>query len=181
LSKLYFHHVGRLGLSDFAKTVFSRRSVDLISEVRAVDTRDRLTRSLTRLFPSGDFNCWGVPSGATTVIQNLSPGDHVLLVESIGPDGKVPALCRVKHFERSLLPELSYALWGDAKYPLIFFFDTERIKLSWEDLVGHLGYASNFDPRGKFYSVADTRLERFAGLTGLLQLIRAQHGLNRVE
>jgi hypothetical protein len=135
--------------------------------------RQALIEDVRRAFPKGEFNCWGVPSGAKYVISNLAPGDVVLLVESVHAMGcNVPALCEVKVFRRIELPDLSAFLWKDPKYPYIFFFNTMRLNLDWLRMIEHLGYAQNFDPRGKFYTIRDDRIANFGGPEGYVKYLR---------
>lgn len=70
------------------------------------------------------------------------------------------------------LRDLSFSLWGNDKYPYIFFFRTEKLTLSWPELREHLGYAHNFDPRGNFYPVRDDRLDDFGGVAAYVEGLR---------
>jgi hypothetical protein len=174
--KLYYHHVGQEGSAkDFPKTVFSRIPISLVLD--SVPTnhpyRGDLIAELQNRFPSGSFNCWGVPSGAKIVLSNLQVGDVVLLVQSTHMTGSIPALCEVKVFLPIEFRALSMALWGEEKYPYIFFFDTEELDFLWIKFIEDIGYSSNFDPRGKFYSVGDDRLARFNGAPGYVKYLRA--------
>jgi putative restriction endonuclease len=96
----------------------------------------------------------------------------VILVRSSRIDGDVPALCEAKVFFPNRLPSLSTALWGEERFPYVFFFNTERLDLSWIEFVQDIGYADNFNPRGNFYSVADHRLSRFNGPAGYIRHLR---------
>ncbi len=176
--KLYFHHVGQKGASeDFKKTVYARVPISL-AETSVPDSdpsKAELLSSLHRNFPVGSFNCWGVPSGAATVIRNLSVGDAVLLVESASPTGgSIPALGIVKTFLRQEYRSLSHALWGNDRYPYIFFFETEPLNMEWIDLVNDLGFDPKFDPRGNFYSVAEERTEKLGGTKRYVARIRTK-------
>jgi 5-methylcytosine-specific restriction protein A len=154
--QLYFHHVGESGSKrDFPRTVWNEVSIKTVEENIPLDDphRSSLLRDLYSRFPHGRFNVWGVPQGASTVIKKLSAGDAVLLVESIRLAGSVPALCPVGVFCPRPLSKLSTALWGEAHFPYVFFFHTQALNLSWDELKEHLGYAPRFDPRGQFYSV----------------------------
>lgn len=99
--KLYYHHVGKKGADeDFKKTVFARVPISLVESSVPNDEPDKtpLLSELNEKFPIGSFNCWGVPSGAASVIKNLSVGDAVLLVETASEyGGNIPALGVVKH------------------------------------------------------------------------------------
>lgn len=171
---LFFHHVGQPGsASDFPKTVYSTR---LISEVeKSIPDENpekfHLINELKLNFPSGRFNCWGVPEGAKSIIRNLKNGDTVLLVQSSRIDGKVPILCKVKVYLPVKLNELSKVLWGDDKYPFIFFFDSEEIDLMWIDFREHLGYMEKFDPRGNFYKVASERLQSYGSIQNYIDYL----------
>lgn len=175
--KLFYHHVGQKGSEDFKKTVFKEVPISVVEDSLPLDdpTREELLQRLRSRFPGGKFNCWGVPAGAKPVIQNLTEGDCVLLVESVGAMGRVPALCQVDLYWRKQLRPLSRALWGDDKFPYIFFFRTEELSLNWIQFLEHLDYKENFDPRGKFYSVADNRLVEFGGVEQYVVYLRTDY------
>jgi hypothetical protein len=64
--KLFLHHVGQEGAEeDFKKTVYKDISIETVeSNVPASEPRrDELLNELRQEFPSGFFNCWGVPAG----------------------------------------------------------------------------------------------------------------------
>src|SRR3569833_688062 len=165
----FYHHVGIKGSADFDSTVFSHVSID---EIAANGAPDELIDQLTGKFPRGWVNCWGVPSGASSVIRRLEQGDTVLLVKTSGTDDdSIPAMAIVKVYWREQLPRLSQFLWGDNKYTYIFFFDTKRINLTWRDFIQHVDYSDRFDPRGKFYSIDDGRLSNFNGSQGYTEYI----------
>jgi 5-methylcytosine-specific restriction protein A len=177
--QLYFHHVGESGSKrDFPRTVWNEVSIRTVEDNVPLDNpyRGLLLRDLNSRFPDGRFNVWGVPQGASTVIKKLSSGDAVLLIESIRLAGSVPALCPVSVFYPQPLSELSTALWGEAHFPYVFFFHTQPLRLSWDELKEHLGYAPRFDPRGKFYSVKVGKPAEFsshAAFVDWLQVERA--------
>jgi hypothetical protein len=173
--RLFFHHVGQKGADeDFKKTVYKDISIETVeSNVPVSDPhRDELLNQLRQEFPTGLFNCWGVPAGAKSVIRQLAAGDFVLLVHSATEYGEVPVLCRVQVFWPDELRVLSFALWGNDKYPYIFFFRTEKLTLSWPEFREHLSYRHNFDPRGNFYSVASHRLDNFGGVGAYVEGLR---------
>lgn len=178
--KLFFHHVGQIGSAeDFPKTIYGSR---LISEVESSISdvnpeKYPLIQSLMGNFPSGRFNCWGVPEGAKSVIRNLSKGDCVLLVQSARIDGMVPILCKVKVFHPVKLNELSKQLWGDDKYPFIFFFDTLEISLTWIEFREHMGYMERFDPRGNIYKVDENRLSSYGSVPKYIEFIENKYSI----
>ena len=174
--KIYYHHVGEPGANaDFPKTVFNNVPIQLVKDSLPdiFPFKSLLIQDLEASFPDGVFNCWGVPSGAAIVIKNLKIGDAVLLVESVNIKGEIPALAIVKVYHTQEMTSLSQALWGNTKYSYIFFFKTIKLDYYWINLLDEIGYNENFDPRGKFYAIADSRLEKFGGAEAFLEhLIR---------
>ncbi|MEP0859029.1 HNH endonuclease [Trichocoleus sp. DQ-U1] len=169
--ELFFHDVGLKGATrDFPKTVFSQVPISLVGQ--SVPNNEQykaaLLEELQSKFPSGRFNCWGVPSGANSVIKTLKVGDAMLLIKTTGGAGEIPALGIVKVFQKHQMHELSIALWGEAKFPYIFFFDTELISLTWQVFKSHVGYDSKFRPSGNVYRVRSDRLEQVNGVEGYL-------------
>jgi 5-methylcytosine-specific restriction protein A len=171
--KLFYHHVGKAGADeDFKKTVFNRvpnSSLEIIPHSEPY--RPDIIRGVNAAFPEGSFNCWGVPSGADMVIRRLEVGDVVLLVKTTGEYGEIPALGMVKGFWKQQLRELSEALWGEGKYPYVFFFNTQVLDLTWMEFVEDLGIKPNFEPRGRFFSVATKRLAAFGGAAGYVDYL----------
>jgi hypothetical protein len=173
--RLFFHHVGQKGADeDFKKTVYKEVSIQTVENnvPGSYPHRDELLSQLRQEFPDGFFNCWGVPAGAKSVIRQLAADDCVVLVHSATEYGQVPALCHVQVFWPDELRDLSFALWGNVKYPYIFFFRTVELTLSWPEFSEHLGYKHNFDPRGNFYSVASHRLDGFGGVEAYVNGLR---------
>ncbi len=171
---LYFHHVGRQGAQeDFRKTVFSDVGLSIIETgiPQRDPFRNLLLRDLRSKFPMGVCNCWGVPAGEEATIAALRPGDVVLLVESVGPRGTVPALCPVEVYRHHPLPHLSRLLWGSSEFPFVFFFRTERLSFPWQQMQTDLEYLSKFNPR-RMFRVKPERLSRFGGATGYVRRLR---------
>lgn len=161
---LFFHDVGQKGANrDFPRTVFNSVGIDVVEKNAPEHLRDEMVSSLHSLFPSGKFNCWGVPVGAKSVIGQLEPGDVMLLVQTTSGEGVIPALCPVVAFWKEPMFNLSQALWEDTRFPFIFFFTTRRIYLTWAKLKRDIGYAHNFRPRGNTYRIREDRFNRFGG------------------
>jgi len=178
--RLYFHHVGESGSRrDFPRTIWNEVSIRTVEQNIAVDNpfRSHILRDLNTKFPDGRFNCWGVPHGASTIIKHLGVGDVVLLVESIRLEGSIPALCPVSVFHPQVLTQLSSALWGESHFPYVFFFHTERLRLSWDQLKEHLGYRPRFDPRGKFYRVKEEKPSTFPSQDAYIRWLRENFSL----
>ncbi|GCE06635.1 HNH endonuclease [Dictyobacter aurantiacus] len=173
--QFFFHHVGQAGSSDFDKTVFKDVDIAILNNKLTADIQDSAIKALSSLFPDGHFNCWGVPEGAKFVIRNLNAGDYVLLVESARIDGFIPALCHVKYYIQSLQPVLSEALWGNKKYPYIFFFQTEQLELPWIDFLEQVEYKPNFNPAGSFLSIRNERIAKFGEAEGYAKYLRTNY------
>jgi len=138
--------------------------------------RSEMLHRLGAEFPAGLFNCWGVPAGAQSVIGQLEAGDHVVLVESATEYRQAPVLCDVRAYWPYELRGLSQALWGNEKYPYVFFFRTEKLTLSWSEFREHLGFKPNFSPRGMFYRVTPERLDDFGGVEAYVKELRHNYG-----
>lgn len=179
--KVFYHVVGLEGANeDFKKTVFGKQSISTVKR-NIPDTspyKAEIIRSLEKTFPDGQFNAWGVPAGAKSVIKNLQTGDAVLLVESIGMNGKVPALGIVDVFGPEELKELSKAFWGNERFPFIFFFRTEKLNLTWEEMHRELGFDPNYRPPALFHHIKEERLRFFGGAEGYVKKIRESYSLD---
>jgi 5-methylcytosine-specific restriction enzyme A len=176
--KLFLHHVGQEGAEeDFNKTVYKDISIGTVeSNVPVSDPRrDELLNELRQEFPRGFFNCWGVPSGASSVIRRLEAGDYVLLLESATQDGQVPVLCQVRLYWPHKLWDLSLSLWNSYNYPYIFFFHTEMLNLGWPEFMEHVGYKPTYNPRGNFNSVASEKLSDFGGVEEYIRYLRGHY------
>ncbi len=171
--QVYFHHVTPEGAAaDFPKTVFTDLPISLVEDniPDSVPTRLVLLSSLAQSFPTGFFNCWGVPSGAASVIKNLGVGDAVLLVESNRTESPIPALCIVSTYTNTPLHDLSKILWGSTHYPFIFFFKTQELNLTWGEFISHVGYSPAYNPRGTFNPV-QKNLDQFQGPAGYVKFL----------
>lgn len=176
--RVFFHVVGRDNAAlDFPKTVHSRKPIRFVEEALSEQVGGQMAEQLRTIFPSGTYNCWGVPEGANLVIRSLQPGDAVLLVETIGAGGRVPALAEVKYYWHRPLPALSEALWGDNRFPFIFFFDTEPLRLTWEDLRKELGFNIRYRPPPHFHSVRSERLAEMGGPQTFVDRIRRHYSV----
>ena len=87
--------------------------------------------------------------------------------------GPVPALCQVKLFWPHEFRPLSDALWGDFKYPYIFFFRTEQLTLEWDLFCKDMGFKENYNPAGLFQRVRPDRLAKFGGVEGYVSYLRS--------
>ncbi|PAP80839.1 restriction endonuclease [Rubrivirga sp. SAORIC476] len=162
--QLFFHDVGLKGAErDFPKTVFGDVAVELVERSAPSHLRAEMVDTLLSLFPSGTFNCWGVPAGAKSAIEHLQVGDVMVLIRTTGGDGDMPAMCPVQAFWKEPMPSLSTALWGSDRFPYVFFCKTEPIELTWTQFKKDVDYAPNFRPSGNVYRVRQDRLRKHGG------------------
>jgi len=172
--QLFFHDVGLKGATrDFPKTVFGNVSISMVEKHAPAALKTEMLSTLQQLFPNGQFNAWGVPSGAASVVSRLKTGDVMLLIRTTGGDGDIPALCIVKAYWQQEMSDLSNALWGDAHFPYIFFFNTEPMFLTWKQFKQDVGYAMNFRPSGQVYRVNQDRFSAFQDPRGYLTYLLA--------
>ena len=174
----FLHYVGRSGSArDFPKTVFTERPTSLVLE-RVPDNHPQKGYLLLQLgehFPSGRWNCWGVPSGATPAIGRLSKGDVFLLMETHAERGPIPALGVVEVYLPQRFPALSRALWGDGGFPYILFFRTEPLSLTWPELRHRLGYQPTYKgPIGQVQRINDAKVRHAGGPSRLLEWLRSK-------
>ncbi|XGW00256.1 MAG: hypothetical protein ACAF41_15135 [Leptolyngbya sp. BL-A-14] len=176
--QLFFHNVGLNGANrDFPKTVSNRIPITVAEQSIPLDApyREEVVQQLQSRFPLGSFNCWGVPTGAESIMKNLNVGDAMLFVKTIGGEhGEIPALGIVKVFVKKQMRELSKVLWGDLGYPYIFFFDTENISLNWTSFKDAVGYKANYRPPGYVSRVANLKKiqAKFNGVQGYINFLR---------
>ncbi|MCD9545025.1 restriction endonuclease [Photobacterium carnosum] len=176
--QLYIHDVGLKGsTTDFPKTINSNISIQKITEHVPDNLKQEVYETLITKFPNGFCNAWGVPLGASSVINKLAINDVILLIKTTGGDGEIPALCHVQGFWREPLLELSDFLWGNTHFPYVFFFKTEDIKLTWFQLKTDLGYKQNYRPSGQVSRVIESRLTDFGGVNAYVDMLR--HGIER--
>jgi len=168
---LYFHHVGEAGSDeDFPKTVWAEIDLNEAESVCPKNVKySELFSYLRACFSDGVFNAWGVPSGAKSVIKNLRPGDGVFLVESLSRPFGVSCFAKVGAYVPDEYQELSTYLWQSQRFPYIFFFNTEKIKISWPFFASSIGYKPNYNPAGTFNRISDERINAAGGVAELLR------------
>lgn len=170
--QLFFHDVGLKGANaDFPKTIYSDIAISDIVAQCPVELREVIRESLSKEFPTGRCNAWGVPLGAKSVIKQLTYNDVMLLIKSTGGLEEIPVLCHVKFFPKEQLLELSKFLWGSTHFPYIFFFKTQDIDLNWTQFKEDVDYLPKFRPSGNVYRVKSERLLRFGGASGYVKTL----------
>jgi hypothetical protein len=107
----------------------------------------------------------------------MEVGDCVLLLGLAGLHGHFPAMGIVRVFLPENYFDLSKALWGEERFPLVFFFTTERIQYSWPTFTDDMNYKSNWRPGGLFYQIGPDRLAPFGGAAPYVNHVRANYAL----
>lgn len=173
--KAFYHVIGRGNAAeDFPKTVYTRVPIARIAAGLPELERTMILPRLEALFPTGDCNVWGVPAGAEGVFTRVEEGDAVFLVESTGQGGLVPALAQVKLIWPRPLQGLSEALWGANRFPLVFFFDTEPLALTWAQLHDELKF-NNYRAPALLHSIGPAKLSARGGAEGFTAYMRTRY------
>lgn len=184
--QIFIMHIGHPGNVDVRYTVSRRRH---ISEIfghlpNSAPEKEFFAEgsALYEEFPSGEFNCWGVPSRAEPAFVKTQIGDLVLIVPSVGVHreagvkylGQVKALCPFK------CDIASQILWpatpNDRLFPFIFFFDTEVGHRGWFEFLEDLGISERWHPRGYYRRLNSERFNRWGGPAGYLDFLRSKCG-----
>jgi|GEM_PF-6937472 len=188
--QVFVQHVGRNNLRHIDDTVTQRRQIteilqhipDSAPEREFFEKADGLAKS----FPDGTFNCWALPSRAKARWREMSIGDAVLLVPSIGKHGDgVQYLGVVKEMCPVESHEASRTLWPhpDAPgrlYPYLFFFETETGFREWSQFLKELSFAPNYNPRGYFFKLKDDRFDPWGGTESYLSTLRSEGGFKLI-
>ena len=183
---VFIMHVGHMNTVDIRATVTRRRAITEVLHALPPDAPERpyfqQDAELRAAFPSGMFNCWGVPSPAEPSFAQTHPGDLVLFVPHIGiHDSGIAQIVKAKCPIRC--HAASRVLWPDTPdarlFPLIFFFQTEVGFRGWYDFLDDAGYKSNWDPRGWYRRIAPGRFDaKFGGSKGYLAFLRNECGFS---
>ena len=135
--------------------------------------------ALDNAFPSGYFNCWGVPLGALPSFRRTNVGDLILFVGSLGEGAAIRQIGIVKVKCPIQCPLASKILWPEAAegktYPLLFFFDTEVGYHDWEAFTREIG-RPGYNPMGWYKQIGNEFFEDLGGPAGYLQKLREKYG-----
>jgi 5-methylcytosine-specific restriction protein A len=148
--KIFLMHVGSHNSIDLAFTVSKTRTIaELIQKLpRNCPERPFFeSQILQNAFATGSFNCWGIPEKAAPSFEKTQPGDLVLFFPEIGAKGGmeymgvVKCTCPVRCYEASriLWPETP----NERLFPWLFFFDTEKVEVSWNQFLTDVAYQPN--------------------------------------
>jgi len=184
----FLMHIGSPGNIDVSYTITKKRHRDeLLANLPSRSNEEQFFRSdatLLAAFPSGEFNCWGIPPGAKQRLRETQIGDLVLFFPAIGHNGGleyfgiVKAKCEFECWDSSRI------LWpktpNQRLFPHLIFFDSEAGERSWFDFLDDIGYSHDFDPRGFYRRIGDWRFNKFGGQAGYLDFLRNQVGFGPI-
>jgi hypothetical protein len=167
-ANLFFEHVGGKGVQlHFPQSIRRKLTLDVLSADMSAMPPDQARAFSDRIsaaFPDG-FNCWGFPSPADRLFNRLQPGDVVVLVglvqKSVG-DGEVRCVCRVVEKSPRAFHSSSAVIWGEARYPLMFFFNAVEIDMPWSVFRSHINFRSD-NPWGRVYMLNPRNLHALPG------------------
>jgi hypothetical protein len=126
----------------------------------------RMAGMLNNIFPSG-FNCWAVPTGAKGLFNRIRPGDVFLLIGRVQiapfPDGAFDYCANIELAWPQPLPITSQQIWGEPRWPFIFFFEGKPTSLPWPVFLKDANYRAAWNPQGRFYRVNPAIYHRLPG------------------
>lgn len=159
---IYFQHVGQDNAErDFPETIgqenellkFKLEDIEkylIDSNLPEIsDVRDKIAR----LAPDG-FQIWGIPAGAEPMLKSMQTGDHLMLM----PSKEFKYCGEVIHRFSGLNHELSNALWGEEKFPIIILLRGDWISFEWKIFKETFGYKENWELRGKAWRLSPTKI-----------------------
>jgi hypothetical protein len=188
--QVFIMHVGSPGNIDIPYTVTQRRNLKEIIENIPKDAPERTyfatDQVLRNVFPTREFNCWGVPVRAEPSFNKTQAGDLVLILPTIGEGdggihqlGIIKAKCPVRCYEASRI------LWpntpNDRLYPFLFFFNTEIGFRSWRDFLADVDINKNWDPRGWYRRIAPIRFKKWGDASNYLKFLREECGFRLLK
>ena len=88
--------------------------------------------------------------------------------------GLIKAICPVEARSASAI------LWPETpegrEFPWLIFFETEVGTLKFSDFLNHLDYLPNWDLKGWFKPIKESRFERWGGATGYYRFLQETVG-----
>ncbi len=185
--KLHVGHIGSPGNVDVDFTVSKQQSLDKIINglpPSAPELEWFKGPAVRAAFPSGLFNCWGVPERGRRWFDQLAVGDATLIMPTGGTYGEIEFLGIVKAIYPKEAWHASVLFWPETpynkRYPLVFLFDTEVGSMKFSDFLTDVGWSQNLDLRGLFRAVAAQRLVSWGGAEGYVRSLRNSRGFHRL-
>jgi len=179
----FIMHVGHKNIIDIEDTIKRKRTINEILEKLPIDAPEReyFEKDIVDAFPTGSFNCWGIPPAADPAFRKTRIGDLVLFLPWIGlHNGGIHQIGIIKK-------KIPIACWVATKilwprtpegrlFPHIFFFDTEFGFRYWYDFLDDLGLNHNWNPFGWYRPIANHRFQHWGGTEGYLRFLREECG-----
>ena len=180
-------HVGHQNAVDLDWTVTKKRKIsELVERLPEGPERDYFAHDahLKQAFPSGEFNCWGVPERAEPAFMKTEEGDLVFFAPHIGiHGGGITSIGVVKAIPRGRFPNASHILWPETPrqriFPWLFFFDAEIGFLFWYEFLRDAGYGEGWNPRGWYKNLQNAQFTAQGGCSGYLQYLRNEKGFKK--
>jgi len=175
----FLMHVGGNNTIDLSYTVSRKRTIDELLTTLSKDSPERVffdSEEFQSAFPSGEFNCWGIPERAEPSFRKTEIGDIVLFFPEIGANGSMEYVGVVKSTCPFRCHQASRILWpatpNERLFPWLFFFDTETVYVAWDRFLDDVGYKPNWNPRGWYRRIGSDRFASWGGEVGYLANIR---------
>lgn len=161
---IYYQHIGEaLWQRDAPRSIgspingvqrFSLSDIEpFIDELEAFE-RVSIQATIEDLAPKG-FQIWGVPSGASGILKDMSQGDFLLLLESTDFRYAGQVLFRITQ----PLFALSAHIWGEQRFPIIILLQGEMITYGWDRFREHFNFDERYHMRGNTMRLADERVK----------------------
>jgi len=160
---IYYQHVGeQMASRDFPRTLGSKSAglkrfsfediAPFLQHLSPMEVLD-IKATVSQLAPTG-FQIWGIPSGAQRVLQNMTGGDFLMLLESTD----FTYVGQVLHRVQELCPALSDHLWHEQRFPIIILLQGELVSYSWSDFKAYFKFDANYHMRGNTMSLSAERV-----------------------
>jgi hypothetical protein len=149
---IYFQHVGKTGTKEhFPRTITDGTASlkqfafsDLEPDLVELDENElRAFRAQIGDVRNSQFQVWGVPGPAESVVKDMMAEDHLLLLETIDEHGRFRYGGRILARSPGLCPSLSRALWDSDNFPIIVLMRGKLIDYRFRDFCDAVGYSRN--------------------------------------
>ena len=179
---IFYQQAGKRGEADFPKSIVDGQGVLRRFDAEALLTEFDFPEQVTSTLPRDDVQIWGVPSGARSYFQKMSPGDLFLLIGQLSKHaleyGQFFYAGRIVHVLEKEEFGLSGRIWGDQGFPLIFLMEGRLIDYSWLEFSSDFGFRPGYYLAGQTMRVTEGRIsaspygsvESFAAALGLSDL-----------
>ena len=160
---IYYQHIGEvLWKRDAPKSIgshengvvrFSANDIERFLNLLNPFEQQQIRDTIHKFAPDG-FQIWGLPSGAKHVLNDMSKGDFLLLLESTEFRYVGEVLYRISQ----PLHLFSAHIWGEERFPIIILLRGKMITYGWDQFKKHFGFAETYHMRGNTARIADNRV-----------------------